>query len=165
MEFRAEMNYPATPNTVFGLLTNLEFLEELCQKTGALSHQVRIEPATDGLLITTDRTLSSAELPDFVRKFAGSELTVRRRDLWATSISDQRTGQITVEILGTPVKLSGKLNLSGTQTTSETLIGDLKAAIPLLGRKVEMAAQTPIRAAISVEENLMRSWLDRLAKE
>ena len=66
-----------------------------------------------------------------------------------------------VEISGVPVRLSGELSLRpfGDGTVYEVQ-GDLKASVPLIGGRIEKAAESAIRAAIRVEERTGRDWLD-----
>jgi hypothetical protein len=54
------------------------------------------------------------------------------------------------------------LSLSvGGEGCVETIEGDLKARIPLLGSKIEQAAEPAIRGAIRVESRTGKAWLER----
>ncbi|MGL4173547.1 MAG: DUF2505 domain-containing protein [Actinomycetota bacterium] len=163
MEFIDVIQYPAHPKQVFTMLTDSSFVAHVCRSTGAIEHTADVSSpsATGEITITTVRILPADELPDFVRRFAGSTLTVRRVDAWhAPHHAEDRRGTVTVEIVGAPIKLTGALELKADGTkTRETLSGELKASVPLLGRKIEEAAQKPIRMAIAKEQEVGRSWL------
>jgi Protein of unknown function (DUF2505) len=164
VQLTATIEYSAEPGRVFAMLTDQAFQEEVCRATGALKHEVGIEDSADGgVTITTSRTLPSDPLPDFVRKFAGETLTVRRVDRWGPAADDgSRDGTVVVEITGTPVRLTGRITLAADgDGAREQVGGDLKAAIPFIGGKVEKAAQAPILAAIDKEQEVGTDWLAR----
>ncbi len=164
MQLAATIEYPATPGQVFAMLTDRAFQEEVCLATGAVRHEVGIEESTDGgVTITTSRTLPSDPLPDFVRRFAGDTLTVLRVDRWGPPDADgARAGGVVVEITGAPVRLTGRITLAADGAVARQQVGgDLKAAIPLIGGKVEKAAQAPILAAIDKEQEIGNDWLAR----
>jgi hypothetical protein len=164
VQLTATIEYFAEPGRVFAMLTDQAFQEEVCRATGALRHEVGIEESADGgVTITASRTLPSDPLPDFVRKFAGETLTVRREDRWGPVGADgSREGAVLVEITGAPVRLTGRITLTAAGDGSrEQVGGDLKAAIPFIGGKVEKAAQAPILAAIAKEQEVGSDWLAR----
>jgi hypothetical protein len=165
VELTVTIEYAATPQEVFAMLIDRAFQDEVCLATGALRHTVSIEASGDGTRITTERTLPSDQLPDFVRRFAGDTLTVRRVDDWRPADgggagAGGRNGTVVVEITGAPVRLTGRVSLAATGAiTREQVTGDLKAAVPLIGGKVERAAEAPIRAAIAKEHEIGARWL------
>jgi hypothetical protein len=165
VKLAADIRYDAAPGAVIAMLADPAFQDEVCAATGALSHEVSVEgsPAGPALTITTTRTLPADELPDFVRRLAGDTLQVRRTDVWNPADADGgRSGRVSVEIVGTPVKLTGTLSLATDGSGSlERVDGDLTASIPLLGGKVEKAAEPPIRAAIAKEQQVGTAWLAR----
>ncbi len=161
MKLAASLSYPAPPSTVLAMLLDREFQELVCVRTGATSHQVAIsETSEGGRVITTTRVLPADGLPDFVRSFAGPHLTVRRTDTWQEQIENGVSGHTLVEILGTPVRFTGQLSLIATELgTREELTGELKAAVPLLGKKIEQAAAVPVERAIAEEGRVGQEWL------
>ncbi|KQX65643.1 DUF2505 domain-containing protein [Angustibacter sp. Root456] len=161
MKFRADIRYAADPDRVFEMLLDPAFHEKVCLATGALDHSVDVEPADGGATITTTRKLPADGLPDFVRTFVGETLDVMRVDHWGSPGSDgTRRGTIVVEIQGTPVRLTGTVTMhAGGPGTLEEVEGDLKAAVPLLGGKIERAAEPAVRAAVSKEQEVGNEWL------
>jgi len=161
VKFTADIRYDAAPADVFSMLTSSDFQRQVCEATGAIDHSVDIEEAGAGATITTTRTLPADDLPDFVRKFVGSTLQVMRVDHWgAPDESGTRTGTVVVEIKGAPVRLTGSITLAPEGSGAlEQVDGDLKASLPLVGGKVEKAAEPAIRAAISKEQEIGSGWL------
>ncbi len=163
MQLTAQVDYPAGPEAVFAMLTDRTFLEQVCAATGALSSTVEVVEAGGGATVTSRRDLPTDEVPDFVKRFVGQTLTVVRVDQWNAAQPDgSRTGTITLEIGGAPVRLTGTLALRGSAGQSvEELTADLKASVPLVGGKIEKAAEPAIRAGLRTEERLGKQWLAR----
>ena len=66
----------------------------------------------------------------------------------------------TVELAGAPIDLAGTLSLAPTGRGSvETVDGDLKARVPLLGGQIEKAAAPALESAIRVERETGQAWL------
>ena len=67
---------------------------------------------------------------------------------------------VVVEIQSAPVRLTGSLSLGPDGAgTAEQVDGDQKASLPLVGGKIEKAAEPAIRAAIGKEQEIGRGWL------
>lgn len=163
MHLNAEINYPgATPDAVFAMVTDRAFQERKCASSGSLAYRVDVQDHGDGTVgVTTDRTLPADEVPEFVRRFVGGTVRVVERIDWQAAGPDgAREGTIVVEIAGAPVQLTGQVSLRpfGTGTVHE-VDGDLKASVPLIGGKIEKAAEPAVRAALRVEERTGREWL------
>lgn len=161
MQVTASIPYPADPEAVFAMLTDKAFLTQVCEATGAVRHEVSVTRDGDGASVTTRRELPTDQIPDFVKRFVGQTLTVVRVDHWQPAAPDgSRQGSIVVEIVGAPVRLSGTLTLRPDGTgTLEDVDGELKASVPLVGGKVEKAAEPAIRSGLRKEEKLGRAWL------
>ena len=162
MRLSAEIRYDATPEAVFAMLLDPGFHERVCLANGSLTHDVRIERHDGGAAtITTTRTLPTESVPDFVRGLVGSTLQVTQVDHWEAAGPDgARQGRITVGIEGLPVRLAGTLRLAATSpVTVQTIDGDLRASVPLLGGRVERAVEPAIRSAIRVEQRTSTEWL------
>jgi hypothetical protein len=158
----AEISYAADATAVFEMLTQVEFQERKCAATGALSHEVEVEEYDDGsAVIRTRRTMPTDQVPDFVRTFVGSALDVVQVDDWGPAGPDgARDGTAVVEIQGAPVRFAGSLTLRPAPTGSlETIDGDVKASVPLVGGRIEKALEPALRAAIKVEQREGTAWL------
>jgi hypothetical protein len=163
MHLSAEINYPgADPTTVFSMITDRAFQERKCVATGSLAYEVQVQTYDDDTVsVTTHRTLPSDEVPEFMRRFVGGAVRVVEQGDWQPAEdTGARRGSIVVEMSGIPVRLTGELSLRpfGDGTVYE-VDGDLKASVPLIGGKIEKAAESAIRSAIRVEERTGQEWL------
>jgi hypothetical protein len=158
----AEIRYDADPATVFAMLADPDFQELKCAATGALDHEVEIEEYDDGgAAIRTNRTMPTDNIPDFVRTFVGQTLTVVQVDDWQPAAADgSREGTTVVEIKGSPVRLAAAMTLGPDGGGSrQTIDGDLKASVPIVGGRIEKAIEPALQAAIRVEQREGRTWL------
>jgi hypothetical protein len=158
----AELAYDADPGTVFAMICDVGFQERKCRANGALEHEVEIKEYEDGgALVTTHRTLPADGIPDFISSFVGGALRVSQTDDWAGPGSDgSRRGTAVVEIAGAPIRFTAALQLAANGSGSrQSVAGDLKASIPLVGGRIEKAAEPAIRAAIRAEQRTSTAWL------
>jgi hypothetical protein len=169
----AEISYAADPAAVFAMLTQTAFQERKCAATGALEHEVDIEEYDDGsAVIRTFRTMPTDQVPEFVRTFVGGSLEVVQVDDWGAPGPDgARDGTAVVEIKGAPVRFAGSLTLrpaagggAGGAGSVETIDGDVKASVPLVGGRIEKALEPPLQAAIRVEQREGSAWLAQASR-
>jgi hypothetical protein len=163
MKISAVIDYTATPDEVFAMLADEDFQNHKCLATGARRHSVSITEHDGRTIIATTRDLPSDRFPSFVKSMVGETLTVTETQDWGPPGAEGvRQGRLGVEIALAPVALHGTLSLtSGGQGCIETIEGDLKARIPLIGGRVEEAAAPAIRSAIRVESENGKAWLER----
>lgn len=162
MKLTAQIRYQADPEAVMAMLLDREFQARKCVANGAFEHAVEVSEHRDGsATISTRRTLPTDSVPDFIRTFVGAALRVSQVEEWAPPQPDgSRTGRTTVQIEGAPVRLIASLSLSRNGAgTVESIDGNLKASVPLIGGRVEQAAEPAIRSAIRVEERTGTAWL------
>lgn len=157
----AEIRYDAAPEQVFRMLCDQAFQRRKCAATGALRYEVDVVADGDGLSVSSVRELPTDTVPDFVRSFVGTSLTVRQVERWEPAGSDgSRVGTLQVQIESAPVGFTGRLRLGGGDAGSvETIDGELKASVPLVGGRIEKAAEPAIRAAIKAEQRTGTGWL------
>ena len=132
MDISTGLDFAATPEEVYAMMTDQAYLEEVCVASQAISHDVSVT----GSSTRTSRTLPS---PESAARFTGPQLTVVEEVEWADPTGDgSRTGALTMTILGQPVRLNGQLQIArGGRGSAVNLTGQLKVNIPLLGRKLE----------------------------
>lgn len=161
MKISAIIDYPATPQEVFAMLANEDFQARKCAATGAQQHTVSIRTQGDRTLIVTTRDLPTDGFPSFIQSMAGATVSVTETQDWGPSGTDgARQGRLTVDIAGAPVDLAGTLSLApGGKGSIESVEGDLKGRIPLLGGRIEQAAAPAIESAIRVESETGQAWL------
>lgn len=154
MDIATRMEFPGTPEQVFAMMVDPDFLDSVCRASGALSYDVSVE----GLATRTSRTLPS---PESAAKFTGPQLTVVEDVGWVPAGSDgNRTGVVKMTVLGQPVAFNGEMRLSsgGAGTVAE-LSGELKVAVPLLGKKLEQAAAPAVLAGFRTQQKVGNDWL------
>lgn len=162
MRITAELVYDNDPDTVFAMICDIGFQERKCLANGAIEHEVEIEEYEDGgALVRTHRMIPADGLPDFVKTLVGPTLRVTQTDDWAGPGPDgSRQGTAVVEIAGAPIRFTAELRLVPNGPGSrQSVSGDLKASVPLLGGKIEKAAEPAIRAAIRAEQRTSTAWL------
>lgn len=162
MRVTAEIRYAAEPQAVFEMLTDQAFQERKLAQTGALSYNASVVVSGDGgAVVASSRALPTDRVPDAFRTFVGDRLTVEQTETWNPPGPDgARTGTLSVSIPGAPVKLTASLSLAPTATGClEIVSGELKARVPLIGGKIEKAAEPAVRAAIDAEERIGQAWL------
>lgn len=165
MEITTSLDLPATPDQAYAVLTDETFHDAKCAETSTGSYTVTITPQPgqrdQGAVVRTSRELPTDDLPDVVKGFVGSTLTVIEVITWGAAAADgSRAGAVELTIEGAPLSMRGTVTLTSTATGSrEDFRGDLKAKVPFIGGKVEQAAAGPIRAAIDIETRMLAERL------
>ncbi|MGX7677787.1 DUF2505 domain-containing protein [Jatrophihabitans sp. DSM 45814] len=136
--------------------------EAACKKSGALSWNVTIEPAADGTVrIQVDRSLPP-DVPDFAKKFIGDKIEVRQIEQWSAADSaGGRTADLRLTIKGQPVTMVGTAVIapSGSGSTV-TIEGDVKVAVPIIGKKFEPDLARVIASGFRTELQTGQEWLE-----
>jgi hypothetical protein len=154
MIISSHLDFAAQPADIYAMMTDQKYLEEVCEASGALSYHVSVEGSTT----RTSRTLPA---PDTAARFTGPELTVNDEVVWGTSSSDgSRSATVTMNVLGQPVTFKGNQQLStGGRGSVVDVSGELKVAIPLLGRKLEESAAPAVMAGYRTQQEVGNRWL------
>ena len=154
MQITSRVEFAAGVEEVFAMMTDRAYLEEVCQASHALSYEA-------GVTGTTTRTMRKLPAPDMAQKFVGQTVTVNEETAWGPAdASGARTGRTSMTIPGQPVSMKGSVVLAagGLGTVAE-LSGDLKVAIPILGKKLEQSIAPTIVAGFRVQQKIGDSWL------
>jgi len=161
MKISATFDYAATPHEVFAMLVDQDFQARKCVATGALRHSVSVSAQGDRTVIVSNRDLPTDGFPDFVKGLVGATLAVTETQDWGPAGPDgARQGRLTVDIAGAPIDLAGTLTLAPAGRGSvESVDGDLKASMPLIGGRIEKAAAPAIESAIRAERETGQAWL------
>jgi Protein of unknown function (DUF2505) len=154
MEISSHLDFAAPPADVYAMMTNQRYLEEVCVASDSISYNVSVTGSTT----QTSRTLPA---PESAARFTGPRLTVNEEVLWGDVTSDgSRSGTVTMTVLGQPVSFKGGIRLSPGGRGSEVDVrGDLKVAIPLLGRKLEESAAPAVMAGYRTQQEVGDRWL------
>jgi Protein of unknown function (DUF2505) len=154
MDLSNHLDFAAPPTDVYAMMTDQKYLDEVCVASGSLSYDVSV----DGSTTRTSRTLPA---PDSAARFTGPKLTVNDEVAWGDPSSDgSRSGTVTMTVLGQPVKFRGKLQLSaGGRGSVVDITGELKVAIPILGKKLEESAAPAITEGYKKQQEVGDRWL------
>jgi hypothetical protein len=156
MDISSHMDFAAAPAEVYAMLTDEKFLGEVCVASESLSYHV----SADGSTTRTSRTLPA---PEAAARFTGPQLTVNDEVVWGEAAADgSRSATVTMTVLGQPVTFKGGMRLSpGGRGSVVDVRGELKVAIPLLGRKLEESAAPAVTASYRSQQEVGDSWLAR----
>ena len=156
MDIKSRVEFAAAVEEVFAMMTDRAYLEEVCKATHARTYEADVTG-------TTTRTTRRLPAPDAAAKFTGPELTVIEETAWGPADpSGGRTGRVSMNIPGQPVSMKGAIELAaaGAGTVAE-LSGNLKVAIPILGKKLEQSAAPAILAGFRTQQKVGDAWLAR----
>lgn len=158
MDISSHLDFAAPPDEVYAMMTDQRYLEEVCVASDSISYHV----SAAGSTTQTSRTLPA---PESAARFTGPQLTVNDEIVWGDPSSDgSRSGTVTMTVLGQPVTFKGGIRLSpGGRGSVVDVRGDLKVAIPLLGRKLEEAAAPVVMAGYRTQQEVGDRWLARSA--
>jgi uncharacterized protein YndB with AHSA1/START domain len=156
MDITTGLDFAAPPADVYAMMTDQAYLEEVCVASESISYDASVNGSTT----RSSRTLRS---PESAARFTGPQLTVVEEVQWGEAAADgARTGALTMTVLGQPVRLNGRLQLGpGGRGTTVDLTGELKVAIPLLGRKLEESSAPAILAGFRTQQRVGDRWLAR----
>ncbi|HJV15190.1 MAG TPA: DUF2505 domain-containing protein [Propionibacteriaceae bacterium] len=154
MEISSHLDFAAPPAEVYTMLTDQRYHEEVCVASGSISHNVSVTGSTT----RTSRTLPA---PDTAARFTGPQLTVNDEVVWGEPSSDgSRSGTVTMTVSGQPVTFKGGIRISlGGRGSEVDVQGNLKVAIPLLGRKMEESAAPAVMAGYRTQQEVGDRWL------
>ncbi len=154
MDISTGLDFAASPDDVYAMMTDQAYLEEVCVASESISYDASVTDSST----RTSRTLPA---PESAARFTGPELTILEEINWSDRAADgSRTGALTMTVLGQPVHLRGTLNLGpGGRGTSVDLSGELKVAIPLLGKKLEQASAPAVLAGFRTQQRVGDRWL------
>jgi hypothetical protein len=158
MDISSHLDFAAPPAEVYAMMTDQRYLEEVCVASDSISYHV----SAAGSTTQTSRTMPA---PESAARFTGPQLTVNDEIVWGDPSSDgSRSGTVTMTVLGQPVTFKGGIRLSpGGRGSVVDVRGDLKVAIPLLGRKLEEAAAPAVMAGYRTQQEVGDRWLARSA--
>jgi len=156
MDITTRIEFAAPPADVYAMMTDQLFLEQVCEATESRSYDATVSGSTT----VTSRTFPA---PDAVARFTGADLTVSEETVWdGGGPEGQRTGELRMTVKGQPVSMRGHVSIAaGGRGTIVQLTGDLKVAIPLLGKKIEQQTAPVVLAGFQTQQQVGERWLSR----
>ena len=156
MKFTHDMTYDASPDQVRAMLADPAFREQVCEAMKAVRHDVSIDADGDRMTVKVDQTQPAKGIPSFAKKFVGDEIRIVQHEKWSGSTA----AGLEVEIPGKPGHMKGDIALEGNGSgTTETVAGEIKVSIPMVGGKLESMIGDLLRSALRTEEKVGRKYL------
>lgn len=151
-----ELTYDAPLTDVSAMLRDPGFRERVCDAQGATRRTVRIDPGGDDATVVVDQVQSAEGIPGFAQKFVGDEINLVQTEHWR----DVENGTVEVVIPGKPGQMKGTITLrEAGGATTETVVMEIKVAIPLVGGKIESLIAKMLRKALEAENAVGRQHL------
>lgn len=156
VKFSHEMSYDASPEEVAAMLADRDFREQVCKAMDSTRHDVSVEGAGKGMKVVVDQTQPARGIPSFAKKFVGDSIQIVQRESW----SSETAATLLLEIPGKPGQLDGDIRLAvDGDGTVETVAGDLKVKVPVVGGKLEGLVADLLKSALRTEQKVGRAWL------
>ncbi len=145
---------------VWAMYSDRAFFEKKYAATGCTNVEVLDYKTSDkGFSITVRYdSKSDAPLPDFAKKFMAERITVTQTDAWDAA---SKTGKITTELKGVPMKLSAdmKLEAAGKGAVNK-MLWTLSSGIPLVGGKLESILAEDVKVKSARDEQASQKLLE-----
>ncbi len=161
MRIEGSLRQEAGVERVYAMYTDARFQQLKCDAMEPLASSVEVSGPAGAATSVVTRTMSSEGLPDFVRSFVRNGIEVTEQLSWADAGPDgSRRAAVLITFAGQPMRMTATYTLSPDGAgTRGSLVGELKAGIPLLGGRIEKATAPLILKALAIEESVGRTWL------
>ncbi|ATG54440.1 hypothetical protein CFK41_06405 [Brachybacterium ginsengisoli] len=162
MKLRETLNLPLSAADAAAMYADTEYTAIRRTTLGASKAESSVQGDPAGAFtVRTELAMPTDRVPDMVRPFVGSAVTIHETQAWSAPGADgARQGTMTLEVAGTPAGLTGTMRLvpGGESSSSLEIDGDLVAKIPLLGPRLEKAAVPYVSTVLRAEERSARSY-------
>ncbi|GAA1396882.1 DUF2505 domain-containing protein [Luteococcus peritonei] len=154
MDISSRLDFEADPKTVYQMMTDKGWLEELVSRVDAASHTIDVAGPTT-------RVSMAVNAPEEVRAFIGATMDMVQTVQWSDAAADDsRTGTLVIEVPGKPVTMNGDARLyPGGRGTVVEYAGELKVNVPFVGKKIEQQAAPYVKQAIDAQQQAGDDWL------
>jgi hypothetical protein len=162
VQFNAVIDYPAAAGRVAQMLADEGFVQRKIAASGALDSSMEVARDGDAFTVTTRRKMPTDQVPASFRSLVGQSLDVRLVEAWEAPGADGvRRGTLSLDIVGAPVRVTGRMSLepTGPQSSRESLTGDITASIPLFGKHIEKAAAGAVDDVVAIERRIGLEFL------
>ncbi len=157
MRFHQTLTYDAGLDEVYAMLGDPAFREKVSVSLRTLSRNIEVTRQGEGMDVVVDQTQPSEGIPGFAKKIVGDKIHIRQEEVWSGP-SEEATLEVTVP--GKPGHFKGTIRLeSDGSTTTETVQGEIKVHVPLVGGKLEKLISDLLGDALRSEESVGHDWL------
>jgi hypothetical protein len=156
MRFEHVLRYDAPPDAVFAMLGEAVFREQVCEAQHTTEATATIDGVDDTMSVTVDQRRPADGIPQFARKFVGDTIHIRQHEEWHSATD----ATLEVTVPGKPGHLKGTITLRPDGAgTVETVSGDIRVHIPLVGGKLEGLIAQLFDHALRAEQRVGTAWL------
>lgn len=167
MKLRETLSLPLAPREAATMYADPEYTEIRRRTLGASAASSTVSGQAEGAFtVSTELSMPTDRVPDMVRPFVGSAVTVREVQEWSAPEADGgRRGTMRLEVAGTPAGMTATLTLApaGAEGSRVEIDGDLVAKVPLLGPRLEKAAVPYISKVLRAEEKAAATYKESVA--
>lgn len=164
MKLRETLDLPVSASAASAMYADESYAEVRRASLGASSASATVQGDPSGaFVVRTELAMPTDRVPDIVRPFVGSSVTVREEQSWSAPASDgSRTGTMKLDVAGTPAGVSASTTLTPKGEGSCTVLidGDLTAKVPLIGSRLEKAAVPYVSKVLRTEEKAAAKYRD-----
>ena len=153
--------YDATPEQVWDMLLNEEFVQEKCTAAGATEVSVETLQEDGGTTLVCRRVLP-AKLPGFAKKFVGDSITITETQRWKDPSGESRSAEYLADFGDNPISMQGTITVEpdgdGTLVRS---VAQVKCTVAFVGGKIEGVAVDWTDKYLDKENKVGKEWLAR----
>jgi hypothetical protein len=147
---------------VLEAFTSEDFARHVAKKAGVEFESLNVDGETSGAFtVTTVRGVGADKVPSVAQKFVGNGVKLTQVDKYsAPQENGSRSVETSIDVAGMPVSASAHQDLAsqGEQTVVD-VEGEVKANIPLVGKKISTAAEPYIGKALSLQSTTAEDWI------
>jgi hypothetical protein len=138
------------------MLGDPTFREQVCEAQRVSECTVEVDGVDGSMTVKVDQRRPSEGIPSFAKKFVGDTIHIAQREEWSSP-----TGAVLdVTIPGKPGHMKGTVTLRPDgDGTVETVSGELKVHIPIVGGKIEGLIIEIFEHALEAEQRVGKAWL------
>jgi hypothetical protein len=152
---------------VLAIICSPALYEEAAVRSRALSYDVDVSEVDASTSIVLRRSLPTDQVPSFAQGFVGETVDVVESTRWGRVENGHVDGVFDVSIDRTPVRFHGTMSLTtpggveGLPGAEQRISGELKAGVPLLGRRIEESIAPLIGHQLDVLAEIVGTTLAR----
>lgn len=151
-------HYGLPVDDIMALIADEDFQDEKCRATWAIEWEASVRTVGSRIIVTTERAMPTEHLPEMARGFIGDRLLIHETQTWTgPTTGGLLTAELRVHVQGAPLTGAGtrQLRPNGESASRDDIMLRIRAAIPLIGRKIEEAAAPAVAAAAEIETELL----------
>jgi len=161
MPLHASHRYSASARTLFGLVTNQDFLQQKYLAVGSRQLEFRSSPASAGVHPIRWRRQLPADIPALARSLFDVWNQFDEQLEWRNS-GDTAEGIYSAKIKGGLVELKGLFHIRpDPQGCVETVDMQVKVNVPLLREKLAAVAMKGIQQHLDDEYAFTKKWIEQ----